>query len=197
MKQRAAQVISYVFMPTTFAVVAFLLLAFLSKHGTHAAEIAFVAVLFGAVLPFLYLYSLLRNRKVTHIDVPIRQQRTVPYLVSAFIYLSGFVVLFFMGASVPVYALMFCYVTNTLVISLINIKWKISAHAMGAAGPLTLLALVFGWQTVPAFIVVAVVAWARVELKAHTTAQVVAGSALGIILTGVQLEVLFKYAGGW
>lgn len=183
-------------MPTTFALVAFVLLAFLTEQGSSSIEVAFAAVLFGAVLPFLYLFFLLLKERVTKIDVPVRQQRTVPYLVTAVIYFAGFLVLYYIRASAPVYALMFCYMSNTLVLSLVNTKWKISAHAMGAAGPLTLLAMVFGWQVVPAFVVVAVVAWARVELKAHTTAQVVAGSALGIILTGVQLELLFKYVGG-
>lgn len=183
-------------MPTTFAMIAFILLSFLTKQGAQPVAVAFVAVLFGAVLPFLYLFSLLLKEKVTGIDVPVRQQRTVPYLISAVIYFTGFLVLLFLRASVPVCALMFCYMSNTLVISLINVKWKISAHAMGAAGPLTLLALIFGWQVLPAFIVVAIVSWARVELKAHTKAQVAAGSALGIILTGLQLEMFFKLAGG-
>ncbi len=158
-------------------------------------SVAVVSVFFGAALPFAYLLLLLRREKVTHIDVPLRQQRTVPYLISVVIYMAGFAVLYLMGASVTVYALMFCYATNTFVISLVNTQWKISAHAMGAAGPLTALALTFGWQILPFFVVVAVVAWARVELRAHTRAQVTAGALLGVALTAVQVEALYRIAG--
>ncbi len=182
-------------MPTTFALVAFILLAFLTPQKTVPLLIALVSVLFGAVLPFLYLLILFHREKVTGFDVPVREQRTVPYLISVLIYFVGFITLVAIGASVTVYALMLCYATNTLVISIINVKWKISAHAMGASGPLTALAVTFGWRVLPIFLVVPIVAWARVEVKAHTRAQVAAGSLLGIILTGVQLEALYKIAG--
>lgn len=182
-------------MPTTFALAAFLLLAFLTRQRADNVAIAGVAVLFGAVLPFFYLLYLLRREKVTQIDVPLRGQRTVPYLISVLIYLVGFGVLLAVGASATVYALMFCYATNTLIISAINTQWKISAHAMGASGPLTALAVTFGWQVVPFFLVVIVVSWARVVLKAHTRAQVTAGALLGILLTALQVEAIYKIAG--
>lgn len=195
MKQRAALTISYVFMPTNFALAAFLVLAFLTRQKVNPLGVATVSAVFGAVLPFAYLFYLLRNEKVTRIDVPVRQQRTIPYLISVGIYIIGFIVLFIIGASPTVYALMFCYATNTLVLSLINTQWKISAHAMGASGPLTALALTFGWLTLPFFLLILIVAWARVELKAHTRAQVAAGALLGIFLTAVQLEAIYKIAG--
>ncbi len=194
-KQRAALTISYVLMPTTFAAVAFLLLAYLTPQSADRAVVAAVSLLFGAILPFLYLLLLLRREKVTGLDVPVREQRTIPYLVTVAIYFAGVVALFVLGASVMVYALMLCYATNTLVISLINTRWKISAHAMGASGPLTALALTFGWRVLPFFLIVLIVAWARVELKAHTRAQVVAGTFLGIVLTAAQVQALYKIAG--
>lgn len=182
-------------MPTTFAAAAFLLLAYLTPQTGDMTVIAAVSILFGAVLPFLYLLMLLRREKVTGLDVPVREQRTVPYLVTVVIYSAGVVALFILGASVMVYALMLCYATNTLVVSLINTRWKISAHAVGASGPLTALAVTFGWRVLPFFLIVPVVAWARVELKAHTRAQVIAGGLLGIVLTVFQVQALYKIAG--
>lgn len=182
-------------MPTTFALAAFLPLALLTRQHADSAAIAAVSVFFGVVLPFIYLFYLLRRKKVTKIDVPLRRQRTVPYLISVVIYFAGFLALVAIGAAVTVYALMFCYATNTLVISAINTQWKISAHAMGASGPLTALAVTFGWKILPLFLIVILVAWARVELKAHTRAQVAAGAILGILLTAVQVEALYKIAG--
>jgi membrane-associated phospholipid phosphatase len=45
----------------------------------------------------------------------------------------------------------------------------------------TILALVFGPQVIPAYALAALTAWSRVELKDHTTAQVIAGLALGAL----------------
>ncbi|HEY9166274.1 MAG TPA: hypothetical protein VIS48_08955 [Candidatus Kryptonia bacterium] len=196
MKQRTARIISYICMPTTFAFISFIILSNQTSYGRNEFAIAAVAVTFGAIIPFAYLYLLLHRKKVTEIDIPIRQQRTIPYLVSVAIYSFGFVILFILKASLPVYALMFCYATNTFVVSLINVRWKISAHAMGASGPLTVLAMTFGWIAAPAFLLVPVVSWARVELRAHTKAQVVAGALLGIILTAAQLAAFHELVGG-
>jgi len=194
-KKKSAEFISYVFMPTTFAMASFILLAYFVESQPNKVAVAAVSVLFGAILPFVYIVYLLRKDKVTQIDVPIREQRTVPYLISVIIYFAGFLFLFSMRASIPISALMFCYATNTLVVTAINTHWKISAHAMGASGPLTLLALVFGWKVLPAFLLILVVSWARVELKSHTKAQVTAGALLGILLTAVQAEIFYKVSG--
>ncbi len=182
-------------MPTSFALVSFFLLTYFTIEESGKLIIAVVSIFFGAILPFFYIFTLFRRRKVSDIDVPIREQRTAPYLVAVSFYLIGFLVLILIKASVPVFALMFCYATNTLVAALINTKWKISAHAMGAAGPLTALTFVFGWKILPAFLLTIIVSWARVELKAHTRAQVTAGVVLGILLTAIQVEAFYKISG--
>ncbi len=195
-KQTAALTISYIFMPTTFALITFVVLAFSTRQSTGPVSIAVVSVLFGAAIPFALLIYLVTREKVSRWDVPVRQERTKPYLVSVAIYLAGFLVLFGIGASVAVYALMFCYAANTLIIAIINSRWKISAHAMGASGPLTALALVFGWkEALPLFLLVLLVAWARVELKAHTKFQVAAGAILGILLTALQMGLFYRLNG--
>ncbi len=182
-------------MPTSFALAVFLSMTWFTPQGAGIYAVASVAVLFGAALPFVYLFYLLKSERVSAIDVPLRAQRTIPYLTSVLIYLAGFIVLTMMGASTAVRALMLCYVINTAVISLINMRWKISAHAMGASGPLTALAVTFGWQMIPLFLLVVIVAWARLELKAHTRAQVAVGALLGIFLTAIQVEAFYKFSG--
>ncbi len=194
-KQRAALTISYIFMPTSFALAAFLSLSLMTRQGSDVFRVASLSVLFGALLPLAYLLYLLHREKVTRLDVPLREQRTIPYLIAVLIYFAGFAALIVAEASVQVYSLMFCYATNTLAVTAINTKWKISAHAMGASGPLTALAITFGTYVLPLFLLVVPVAWARLELKAHTRSQVTAGAVLGILLTGVQVEAFYKIAG--
>jgi len=195
MEEKSAKLISYIFAPTQCALVTFLLLSYLLTQTVDRDIVALVSVLFGSILPFLFILFLRYSAIITHIHVPNRQQRTIPYLICILIYFIGFLILLFINAPLPVSVLMFCYATNTLVVTAINERWKISAHAMGITGPLTLLFIVFGWKSLFAFPLVIIVPWARVKLKVHTVAQVIAGGLLGVPLTAIQTEFLFKLIG--
>lgn len=130
MKEKFAKLISYVFTSTAFGLFAFLLLSYFVEEPANGDIVAVISVSFGAGLPFIYILFMLHRESVTRPDVPIREQRTIPYVVYILIYLWGFLILYFMKAPVPISALMFCYATNTLVVTMINRRWKISAHAM-------------------------------------------------------------------
>jgi membrane-associated phospholipid phosphatase len=75
---------------------------------------------------------------------------------------------------------------------LINSRWKISAHSAGLSGPLTVLAWIFGFKTLPLFLLIPLVGWSRLYLKAHTFWQVVAGTVLGIFMTSSQILLFSK-----
>ena len=62
-------------------------------------------------------------------------------------------------------------------------------HASGIAGPLTALIYVVGLTAIPFLLLVVPVGWARLKLKAHTPAQVVAGVLLTIVTTWIQLGI--------
>jgi len=78
---------------------------------------------------------------------------------------------------------------SILIIVLINLKWKISAHAAGIGG---LSGAIFGvcyrtainpvWLLVLFLFISGVVSLSRLELKAHTPGQVLAGYVVGFIM---------------
>jgi membrane-associated phospholipid phosphatase len=62
--------------------------------------------------------------------------------------------------------------------------WKISIHTAVAFGTVIILALVLGpWSTVALVLAVAV-GWLRLELRAHTLAQVMGGAVVGTLVAG-------------
>jgi membrane-associated phospholipid phosphatase len=62
--------------------------------------------------------------------------------------------------------------------------WKISIHTAVAFGTVIILALVLGpWSTVALVLAVAV-GWSRLELRAHTLAQVMGGAVVGTLVAG-------------
>jgi len=75
------------------------------------------------------------------------------------------------------------YTFAAAAIMIITRWWKISTHAFGVTGPFAAMYLLFGLAPLPYVIVVPLVYWARVYLRAHTLAQVLGGAALGIIST--------------
>jgi membrane-associated phospholipid phosphatase len=68
-----------------------------------------------------------------------------------------------------------------LVLSLaVTAWWQISLHNSVAGGTVTVLALAFGPVVLAVSVVgAAAIGWSRLVLRAHTVAQVVAGTALG------------------
>ena len=189
---RFAHNLSLVLIPPTIAAVVFAVLVAAYEHGSlfHRIVVWVVATACAGVLQMVYVLYLRKMEKVTAYDVPERLQRTGPYLVSAGFSLGGLMLLLFLNASVFVWGLMWCFLVNTLILNAINLRWKISAHLMGFTGPLVFLFPLFGWTLLWTLPLAALLGWARVELRAHTLPQVLAGAAAGIVLTLVQVWVI-------
>ena len=193
-----ARGISLLLIPPTVSTAVFTLLVLAFQHGSvaHRSVVWLVAVLCSGILQMAHVLHLRKRRQVTAYDVPERLQRTGPYLLSVGISAAGLAWLLFLGAAFPVWSLMWCYTINTAILAAINRHWKISAHMMGLTGPVTALAPLFGWATLSIFPLAALLGWARVRLRAHSVAQVVAGAAAGVVLTALQLFLISAYGIG-
>jgi membrane-associated phospholipid phosphatase len=66
---------------------------------------------------------------------------------------------------------------------IVTLWWKISIHASSMAGAATMLTALYGTVMLPTFLLLILVSWSRVVLRRHTTAQVIAGSLLSIVLS--------------
>ena len=191
---RFAHRISIALIPPTIAAAAFAVLVLAYEHGSifHRIVVWIVATLCAGGLQMLYVLSLRRRAEVTAYDVPERRQRTKPYAVSAGLSLAGVLMLLYMNASVFVWGLMWCFFINTLILGLINLRWKISAHMMGFTGPVVFLFPLVGWTLLILLPLAILLGWARITLRAHTLPQVLAGAAAGLALTLVQAWVILE-----
>lgn len=187
-----AQVISLVCLPPLLAIGTLIALSshFIAEPGA-AARVAIVSSFFIAIAPAGYIAYLLKRHKINGgVDLALREERLRPYLVGATSCLLGLVVLLRLSAPQPVTVLTLCYGVNALVMAAITRRWKISAHAAGAAMPFTALLSAFGAAALPFVVVIPVVCWARVRAQMHTVAQVCAGSVLGFLMTWLQIAIL-------
>jgi membrane-associated phospholipid phosphatase len=137
-----------------------------------------------------YVAYLKMRGKIGSLDLDLREERTKPFFVGLASNAIGFAALYALHAPPLITWLMFCYVSNTLLIHLITYKWKVSVHATSIGGALVAWAFQFGAVVTPWFLLVPIVSASRVVLHKHTVGQVIVGSLIGLILTAVQLRYL-------
>lgn len=153
----------------------------------------FIAVvgtfLFSGILPALPIFMMMRRGEVTDLFISKREQRTLPYLFSLLAYVF-WTVFMWKTLQLPAYmvAMGIGTAVSILLITIINTRWKISAHLSGVggfAGGLFGISYQMAYNPVVFIIAVfsisALVAVSRIELKAHTPMQTLAGFSLGFI----------------
>lgn len=144
---------------------------------------AAVYILLVCVLPIIYIFQMVQRGKITDIHMKVRQQRFKPFVVSLICTSIAWWTLRFLGAPavLPLFALV--SLIQLALMTLITLVWQISLHAMSIAGAAIATLLLFG--TIPALLtlpLVFLVGAARLKLKRHTLAQVIAGAILGVII---------------
>ncbi|MFC2103026.1 phosphatase PAP2 family protein [Bacteroidota bacterium] len=126
-------------------------------------------------------------------DASLKEERTFPYVIAIIIYASGLIVLIASNINIISIAFWFCYISNTVITILINLKWKISAHAIGAAGPVSAMTYYFGPVALFFLIIVIFVGWSRIQLQCHTFSQVAVGIILALLSTYIQMYAIIKF----
>jgi hypothetical protein len=182
---RAARIITEVLAPWVVVLALPLAIGLRFAHPlVRAVGLGLLAGVVTALLPMAYIMWALKRGRVTDHHVGRREQRLVPLLVGGLCVVAGMAVLVLAGAPRPMIAVSAAEFAGLAVAVPVSLRWKISLHAMVAAGAAAMLVLAIG----PAMLVlaapVAAVCWSRVRLRDHTLAQVLVGSAVGVVVSG-------------
>ena len=168
----------------------------------YGKRIAVLLVCMGitCILPLIFMSVLRHLKLVNHLHVVEQEKRHLPYIfvtvcdLLAAWYLAYFhnprwFVMFMAGAALTV-----------LVIALINIKWKISAHMAGIGGVVALIyqlhaqglsAFNLFWLLCITILLGGALGSARLILKRHTLLEVLAGAVVGFAC----VNLIMKYLG--
>lgn len=185
----AAQKITYLLEPKNWIIVTVV------GVGWHAGGVrglgwGVLAALFAAVIPTLFITRGVRDGKWTDRNVGDKRPRlTVLSFIIASV-AAGLGILAAGGAPRELTGYLACMLASVAVLAAITTVWKISIHCAVASGSVTILALIFGLWVTPAYALVALTAWSRVALRAHTTAQVVAGAVLGALAAAASYAII-------
>ena len=190
MNRNIAKTISVIFNPLIISPFVFYILIF-NDHNSNNYLFFFIAVLFSSVLPFSSILYFKKIGKISSLEAPIREQRLELLMMSSLFNSVAFVLLNYFDASNIVQGLMFCYAINTAVTWLITRYWKISIHMIGLGGPFVAL-LLSGYNNLFLMtVIIILVYFSRIKLKAHNHAQLIAGTFLAMVLAYIELRYLF------
>lgn len=191
--KRFHNIISFVFQPLLMPAFGITLLLFSDLALFYPAIWKWIALggtmLFTTLLPAIPILIMMQKGHINDLYISKKEQRTFPYLFSLLAY-TFWTAFLWRVLQLPLFivSMGFGSTLSILIITLVNIKWKISAHLSGIGGltggvfaycyvmalnPLPLLILML--------IISALTALSRIELKAHTPAQTLAGFTVGFL----------------
>ncbi len=167
-------------------------------YGTRVS-VLLVCMGITCIVPLIFLNVLRHFKLIKDLHVDVREQRLVPYLFTAVCHFVGAYYLYYCHS--PRWFVMFLVgsAITVLVMALINLRWKISAHMSGIGG---LIALVYQihvqglsafdvmWLLCLVIIVAGALGSARLALKRHDLWQVLAGVVVGFLCVSLTMRLL-------
>ncbi len=179
-----ARILSEVFAPTALSAVMPVTIAIHSTAPNMLAGLGWglTTMLFSSVIPTGIVWWGVRRGELSDHHIGVREQRRTPMLLGLLSVLVGIAVLVIVGAPTDVLAMAVVMLVVLFGVGAVNLAWKLSAHTAVAAGSVGVLTLVFGPTLLALALLVAAIGWSRVRLRAHTIAQVLAGTFLGVVL---------------
>ncbi|WP_435831018.1 phosphoesterase PA-phosphatase [Polymorphospora rubra] len=163
-----------------------------SPDPAQALKWGLIAAGAASFLPITYIIRGVRRGRWADAHVSVREHRSLPLLVCLLSTAVGAGCLYLAGAPRELLVLIGCMVAALAVAVPVTLllRWKISLHALVAAGTAIALTVLVSPYFVATWPVAALVGWSRVRLRDHTLAQVLAGAATGVAATGVLLPAL-------
>ncbi len=170
----------------------------LLPYGTRVS-VLLMCMGITCIFPLIFLSVLRHFKLVKDLHVEVREQRLIPYLFTVLCYLVAAYYLYYCHS--PQWFVMFMVgsAITVLVMALINLKWKISAHMAGIGGVIALVyqihvlglsAFDLFWLLCICIILAGLLGSARLALKRHDIWQVLAGAIVGFLCVSMTIRLL-------
>ena len=189
----AAKIISIIFAPLFIPTYGVLLLFTTARFAAvpflPKLIVAITVLCCTAIIPALIIFMFIKLGKVSSLHIDNRKERTRPYIYSLVSYLLCAYYLW--NVNMPRWCVMMLVgsAVALLVLLLVNLRWKMSAHLTAMGGLLAgILVVAMHYVINPYMLVIgalfasAAVGSSRVILDAHTPEQTLAGFVNGFIL---------------
>ncbi len=181
--EKWAKIISFVFDGSFISIPIFIVICLVIVEDKRAAlNWAMLSLLFGMVLPFIYVFFLYRKNKILDMHMPDRNNRMKPMIFTLISYIAGFIVLYLLNAPFFLRTIFILSIISTSILTVITLYWKISLHASWITFIVITFNVLFGPWMLLLLPLIPIIGWARVRGKRHTTPQVVMGAGISSII---------------
>jgi hypothetical protein len=177
-ENRAARRVTNVLEPRNWMIALVIVLGW-NADGLAGACWGLLAALFTAIFPVLFVRYGIWRWQWSGRDVSRRSERLAALAFVVASDCAGAIVLLAAHAPPAMTGYLTGMLATSAVITAITTAWKISVHCAVASAAVAMVALAYGPLVVGGYTLVGAVAWSRVALREHTTAQVIAGAILG------------------
>jgi len=180
-----ATTISYIFDGSFISVPIFLIICLMVvDNKIEAINWALLCLLFGTVVPYLYICFLYKKKEINDMHISEKENRIKPMVVSCISYIIWFIILYVLEAPKILKSIFAVIIVSTIILTIITFFWKICLHA----SVITIIVITFNiifeskWMLlmVP---LIPVIGWARVRIKKHTVNQVILGVGISTVTT--------------
>lgn len=197
----AARVVSMIFTPFYLpfvGMIALFMFSYLSQLPIwYQLQLLITIYLFTILLPTLLIRLYRHYQGWNLIELGHKERRMVPYVISIMCYFAC--ISFMESQHIPHFmgSIVVAALVVQMVCAIINVWWKISTHMAaigGFAGALFVFAELFAfnpmWWLCLVLIVAGLLGTARMILRQHSLAQVVAGFFVGFFCAGLSILLL-------
>jgi hypothetical protein len=192
MRDRLARWVSILFDSSVLSIPIFLAFGWIDA-GTSGLGWAFLILAIVTGIPLAYLVIGIKRAWVSDMELTNRSERPRFILISLSSDVLALLILFFLHGPHLLTLIVLTYFFLAISMLTISSFWKISMHMAGVGGFSTALLFVFGAPAIWAFISLPLVAWARLQRRKHTPAQLLAGALAGALVT----ILIFGWVGKW
>jgi hypothetical protein len=176
--------------PVIWGIMAFPIAARNAPSPEAALLWATIYVLLVSIAPIVYILIQVRRGNITDMHMPLREERIRPFIVSTITAVAAAFLFYAINASMIMRLFTISSLIQLVIMALITTIWQISIHTVSVSGMVVTAGALFGTSTAlilaPVILLVAV---ARLRLRRHTRAQVIAGIIVGTISVSILLGI--------
>lgn len=194
--------ISFILQPLLMPTYGILILMFTNLSFYYPKQWKWFALggtfVFTVLIPLIPMLIMYGRGLISNFNISDREERTLPYIFTLISYVFWNFFLWNV-LKLPLFTVVMGIAStcSIFVIMMINLKWKISAHLAGIGG---LTGAIFSYCMVMGinpmlllismFLISGLSALSRLELRAHTPAQVIAGFIVGFFIVFIPIVFL-------
>ena len=186
---RFANAISWVISPIVVAPAVYFAVVMLG-YGNDMKSISYLMVLFfsSTFAPVLLISGLKKVGKISDYNIPYREQRFLPLLVLIAVNALGYEFMKQLHPPRILTGILLFNAVNTVFILLITLQWKISIHLFTLSSSVGLLFMQFGVVSLWLLLLIPLLMWSRIFLKAHNFMQTLVGAMVGFVVMVAELQ---------